>query len=178
MKRLAKTLTIIALVISTGSITAFAQKGSTHIRFLEIEPFNQVKLQTDAEIIFLKSNRNYMYLTGDSSYINSFSITNEDSTLSFIHEEAGNEELLTTIVIEYTDLNNVEARGNGHFYFHSLDEDKLEITNTNAKLTLRGKTNNIEIYSSNGNNDISELTANKMFAYMGEEATLQKAKAE
>ena len=178
MKRLAKTLTIIVLAISTGSIAAFAQSGSTHIRFIEIEPFNHAKLQTDAQVIFLKSNRNYMYITGDSSYINSFSVNTEDSTLTFKHEENGNEDLLNIVVIEYTDLNNVEARGNGHFYFHSLDEDKLEITNTNAKLTLRGKTNNIEIYSSKGNNDISELTANKMFAYMGEEATLQKAKAE
>ena len=100
----------------------------THIRTMELNPFNEIKLSVDAEVILLKSERNHLTLVGDSAYIADLQVTNDNNDLSFTYQEDGDQQV-HRVVIEYTSLEKAITGGNGAYFFHKLDVENLEVYN-------------------------------------------------
>lgn len=157
---------ILAFILSANS---FAQDAD-FIKTQELEPYNQIQLSMDTEVILLKSSRNHLTLIGELDYINNMPISYKGDTLSLHHNEETAPKL-RRVVIEYKDISKLETSGNGNYYLHKVDEDKLNIFNDNAKLTLSGRIGNVRIFSENGEIDATKLKSDQMIAQMGTKAT-------
>lgn len=154
------------------TLPSFAQE-STHLRSVALEDFNQVRVSMDTEVILLKSDRNNLTLVGDSVYIAEFDISQQDDILAFSHNKEKTVSL-QRVIIEYKELDRVITGGEGTYYFHKLSERDLEIYNPYAQVILTGRTENIRIYSEDGENDVTRLVAGKMVLHIGDSATLLK----
>lgn len=152
------------------AVPSLAQKTS-NVQSQDLESFDQIRVIADAEVIVTKSNRNHIKLIGDSTYIRTLPFSIKDQKLMFVYEEDGQKKI-EKVVIEYKDINRIVTGGNGNFLIKGLDEQKLDIHNLSAKLTLKGQTENARIYSQKGNNNILDLEAQKIVAYIGDEAVL------
>lgn len=161
------TAIVLAFVLTA---TSFAQDAD-YIKTQELESFNQISLDMDTDVILLKSSRNHLTLVGELDYINNLPVTYNGDTLSLAHNAANAPEL-RRVVIEYKDIDQIETKGKGFYYFHKVDEDQLKIINNNAKLTLNGRIDNVRIISDEGEVDASKLESNQMIAHMGKTAKL------
>jgi hypothetical protein len=159
---------VLAFVLTASS---FAQDAD-YIKTQDLNSFNQISLNMDTDVILLKSSRNHLTLVGELDYINNLPITYNGDTLSIQHN-AENAPKLRRVVIEYKDISQIETSGNGFYYFHKVDEDKLNIINNSAKLTLNGSINNVRIISEDGEIDASKLKSNQMVAQVGTTATFK-----
>lgn len=158
-----------SLVFTVPSIA----QSESNIQSQDLESFDEVRVIADAEVIVRKSNRNHIKLIGDSTYTGSLPYSLKDNTLMFVYEEDGQKKL-EKVVIEYKDINRIVTGGNGKFLIEGLEEKVLDIFNQSANLKLSGQIENGRIYSQNGDNDISDLKAFKIIAYMGDNAVLTR----
>ena len=170
MKTITKLVALAIIMIVAGTQTTFAQYTS-NLRLVELESFNQVEVNADVRVILKKSTRDYITLAGDSSFISSVNISNEEGVLAFDYVR-DTEDSLAIVVIEYKDLERVTTGNSGSFYFHELDLDKLEIINPEAKIFLSGAADILRIVSKEGHNDVTAMYASKMVFQIGDAATL------
>lgn len=166
--RFASTLVITLALI----VPAFAQQ-TTHLRTVELEEFDQIRVSLDTDVILIKSDRNQLTLVGDSSYIAEFPVSQNDSILSFSYNENESKQL-KRVIIEYKELDRAITGGDGTYFFHKLSQRDLEIFNPFAKVVLTGRAENLRIYSEEGDNDVTGLIAGKMVLHIGDSATLLK----
>jgi hypothetical protein len=166
---LIKLSTVIVFVI--GLIPSLQAQEFTHLQTHELNSFNQLRLDIDANVFLIKSTRNQVTLVGDSSYVADPNIRQQNGVLALGYMESDNYNL-DRVVIEYKEVNRVIINGTGEYYFYRMDADDVQIFNNSAKLTLNGKVNRIGIYSQIGNVDVTGLKAKKLRSEMGETATL------
>lgn len=172
MKSTVTTLTS-AIILATVLVLPSVAQQENYVSSMEVKPFDEIRVISDSEVLIVKSNRNHIKLVGDSSFVSSMSVSQEDEMLALVYEENGQNQL-QRVVIEYKAINRLVTGGNGRIQIEGLDEKELKVYNNTAKLTMKGKTGNVSLYSQEGENDISDLRAFKIMAYIGENAKLQR----
>jgi|AntRauTorcE11898_2_1112593.scaffolds.fasta_scaffold69214_1 uncharacterized protein YxeA len=172
-----KATNILTALLLTTIFATNAVAQATHLRTFELNTFNEVVFNSEAEVILIKSTRNQISISGDSTFISDFEVENSDNKLAFDLDKDQSEKVVR-IVVEYKTLNRAVTSGSGQYYFIRLDEDNLKIYNQDGKITLRGRTDNIKVYSEKGENDFSNLTVKNMLAYLGETATILEPKGQ
>lgn len=173
MKSITQILAVALLLTATLTTQTNAQNYTSSIRMVETSAFSKLNLDVDAEVILIKSSRNMVTLNGEESYISAIPVESTDSVLSLNYEKEADKKL-TRVVIEFTDLEDVYAGGNGLYYFHKIESEGLEIQNPEATVIVSGWVGNIEIVSQNGTNDITKLSADKMYVKLGDQAILKE----
>lgn len=169
MKTPLKKLTFTLAIALATTFSTVAQ--TTHLRQVQLEPYNKLQVSLDAQVILLKSGRNHVTLVGDSSYIAGMPVMVEDGTLVFNYK-AEPETKLAKVVIEYKNLDHATTGGVGTYYFHNLKEEKLVVFNPYANVILTGNTDKIRLISQEGVTDVTKLTANQEIMHIGDAALL------
>ena len=170
MKSYARYIIPMFVLMLASSVPSFAQY-TTYLRLVELDPYTQINMNVDSEVILLKSTRDHITFAGDSTFIASINVSQDESVLSFNYEKEPESKLIR-VVIEYKNINTVTTGGNGTYYFHKLNEDNLSIRNPHARIHLNGDADNLTLVSVDGINDVTALNADKMFVQIGEKATL------
>ncbi|HBX65233.1 MAG: hypothetical protein CL670_13455 [Balneola sp.] len=166
---------ILSALLLTTIFATNAVAQVTHLRTFELKPFNEIVFDSETEIIIIKSTRNQLSISGDSTFIAEFEVENSENKLSFELDKDQSEKVVR-VIVEYTTLDRAVTSGSGQYYFVKLDEENLKIYNEDGKISLRGRTDSIKIYSEKGENDFSNLTVKNMLAYLGEAATILEPK--
>ena len=167
------TTSILTVMLVFAFVTSTSAQNATYSISKGLKPFDEVRVIADTEVFIVKSNRNHIEMVGDSSVILNMPITQKNDALYLVHEGSEGSKL-QKVVIEYKGINRLVTGGNGTIHIQGLDEKDLDVFNNNAKLTMKGRSENVKIYSQDGENDISDLLALKVTAYIGENAKLQK----
>lgn len=158
-----------ALVIST--VTSISAQYTTHLRTVELNDYNQVKINTDVNVILKKSSRNQISFAGDSISVFSVEVDQLEGILTLDYAKT-EQDTLAIIIIEYSDLKKITTGGTGTYYFPEIQLDNLVIINPEANIHVSGYTNALRIFSRKGVNNLTDLISNKMILQIGDEATL------
>ena len=163
-----KTVMGFAMVIAL-TVPSIAQV--TYLRNIEVDNFNEIRVSLDTEVILLKSKRNHVTLVGDSAYVFSMPIEQNNDVLSFTYNSEP-ENKLSRVLIEYKDIDRLVTGGTGSYYLHNVEATKLDIFNPAAKLYISGKLHKMRLISENGTTDISDFQSREGILKIGETAQL------
>ena len=151
------------------SVPSYAQL--TYLRNIEVNDFKEIRVSLDTEVIILKSKRNNVTLVGDSSFVYSMPVNDNDDVLTFTYN-AEPEGKLKQVLIEYKDIDRVVTGGTGNYYFHKVDAERLDIFNPTANVYLNGNSDKIRVISQDGLTDITALKSKQGIMRIGEAAKL------
>ena len=163
--------TMLALITAMSSMAQNANYEAS----MDLKSFDEIRVISDTEVIIIKSDRNHLKLVGDSSFVFNMPVTQNDGALTLVYEENGQNKLQKA-VIEYKAINRLVTGGKGSIHIQGLNEKELKVYNNTANLTMKGRTDNVSLYSQEGDNDISDLRAFKITAYIGDNAKLLRPK--